>query len=40
MPIVAIVSGSLAVKAARHYRVMRSFGFIMSKAADLLIGTY
>jgi predicted nucleic acid-binding protein len=40
LPIVAIVSDPLVVKAARHYRIMRSFGFTMSKAADLLIGTY
>lgn len=40
LPIVAIVSESLAVKAARHYRIMRSFGFTMNKIADLFIGTY
>jgi predicted nucleic acid-binding protein len=40
LPIVAIVSELLAVKAARHYRIMRSFGFTMNKIADLVIGTY
>jgi predicted nucleic acid-binding protein len=38
-PIVAMVDDGLAVKAARHYRIMRSFGFTM-KIADLLIGTF
>ena len=39
-PIVAMVGADLAVKAASHYRSMRSLGFTMSKIADLLIGTY
>jgi len=38
LPIVAIVSDPLMIKAARYYRIMRSFGFTMSKLADLLIG--
>jgi predicted nucleic acid-binding protein len=38
-PIVAMADDGLAAKAARHYRIMRSFGFTM-KIADLLIGTF
>ena len=40
LPIVGMVSEAMAVKAARHYRLMRSFGFTMSKMADLFIGAY
>src|SRR5271166_1502220 len=38
-PIAAMVSDTLGVKAARHYRVLRSFGVTM-KIADLFIGTF
>jgi predicted nucleic acid-binding protein len=39
-PIVSMVDDALAVKAARCYRVMRSFGFTVRKIADLYIGTF
>jgi predicted nucleic acid-binding protein len=39
-PIASMVDDALAVGAARHYRAMRSFGFTMSKLADLYIGTF
>jgi predicted nucleic acid-binding protein len=39
-PIVTMVGGELATKAARHYRTLRSAGFTMNKIADLFIGTF
>jgi predicted nucleic acid-binding protein len=39
-PIVAMVGGDLATKAARHYRRLRAVGFTMNKLADLFIGTF
>jgi predicted nucleic acid-binding protein len=39
-PVVAMVGGELAPKAARHYRRLCSAGFTMNKIADLLIGTF
>lgn len=39
-PIVAMLGGELAVKAARHYRHLRAAGVTMNKLADLFIGTF
>jgi predicted nucleic acid-binding protein len=39
-PIVTMVGGDLATKAARHYRRLRTVGFTMNKIADLFIGTF
>ena len=39
-PIVGMVGGELAAKAAGHYRSLRSAGVTMTKLADLLIGTF
>lgn len=39
-PIVAMVGGEMAAKAARQYRRLRSAGFTMNKIADLFIGTF
>jgi len=39
-PVVAMVGGELAAKAARHCRRLRATGFTMNKVADLFIGTF
>jgi predicted nucleic acid-binding protein len=39
-PVVTMVGGELAARAARHYRTLRSAGFTMNKIADLFIGTF
>jgi predicted nucleic acid-binding protein len=39
-PTVTMLSPSLAVKAASHYRILRSKGITIRKTADLIIGTY
>lgn len=39
-PVVAMVGGELAAKAARNYRLLRAAGFTMNKIADLFIGTF
>jgi predicted nucleic acid-binding protein len=39
-PVVAMVGGHMAAKAAHNYRRLRGAGFTMNKIADLFIGTY
>jgi predicted nucleic acid-binding protein len=39
-PVVQLLDDQLAVKAAKHYRTMRSNGVTLRKVADLIIGTY
>jgi predicted nucleic acid-binding protein len=39
-PVVDMVGGDLAAKAARHYRNLRAAGITVKKIADLLIGTF
>ncbi len=39
-PILPMLSPSLAVQAANHYRVLRSRGITIRKMADMIIGTY
>ncbi len=39
-PIVAMLGGELAAKAARHYRHLRAAGVTVNKIADLFIGTF
>jgi predicted nucleic acid-binding protein len=39
-PVASMLSPALAVKAAANYRTLRGLGVTMSKAPDLIIGTY
>jgi predicted nucleic acid-binding protein len=39
-PVVSMLSPVLATKAAANYRKLRERGFTVSKAPDLIIGTY
>ncbi len=39
-PVVGMVGGDLAAKAARHYRALRAAGITMNKIADLFIATF
>jgi predicted nucleic acid-binding protein len=39
-PVVSMLSPALAIKAAANYRTLRTRGVTMSKASDLIIGTY
>jgi predicted nucleic acid-binding protein len=39
-PVAAMLSPILAIKAAANYRTLRERGITMSKAPDLIIGTY
>lgn len=39
-PVASMLSPELAVRAASNYRALRERGFTISKAPDLIIGTY